>query len=130
MQHAAGLAEHGHGTRTGKLIDDPDIWFAVNAQIDGVDPHGESPVERLKYAVYQRRYLVDALKTKALLLASLQNERAAEAAKEYFAAVMPTGELAKPVNKAANWGAAAPLPVTPPPAAPAHSFAGPPKPPR
>jgi hypothetical protein len=111
VRHAAGLADHHAGDRAGKLIDDPEVWFAVNAQIDGVDPHGESPAERLQYHVYQRRHLVDALKTKALLLASLHNEKAADAAKEYFSMAMPTGKLAEPTNKAASWGETGPLRV-------------------
>lgn len=108
------MAVGAAGDRTGKLISDPDVWFAANAQIDGVAAHSTAPSDRLIYAVYQRRSLIEALKTKALLLAVLNPEQAIEAAQKYFAAVLPLGEAEKSIKlnieSAANWGAKGPLP--------------------
>jgi hypothetical protein len=72
------------------------IWFSVNARLDGVDPGSANPMERLKYLVYQRRLLLEALKTKALLLALIDNkEAAAKVATSYFEMVIPEGKMAK-----------------------------------
>jgi hypothetical protein len=38
-----------------KLIKTPEVWFALNAQIDGVDPLDASPNGRAKYLVYIQR---------------------------------------------------------------------------
>lgn len=89
------LPQRRAGARAGKLVADPVVWFAVNAQIDGVDPGSDIAAERLKYVVYQRRLLVEALKTKAMLYAMLgEADRASQAAKEYF-------DMAFPVSKEA-----------------------------
>lgn len=61
----------------------------MNAAIDGIDPFSESPVERLQFFVYMQRMTIEAMKTQALLLASLQSEKAKEAAQAYLAAVLP-----------------------------------------
>lgn len=102
------------GDRPGKLISDPEVWFAANAQIDGVDPHSTIPADRFKYAVYQRRALVEALRTKALLLTVLNPEAAVDAAQKYFAAAMPTGRIEETIKgsieSAASWKEAGPLP--------------------
>lgn len=104
------------GARTGKLISDPEVWFAANAQIDGVDPHSTIPADRLTYSVYQRRALIEALRTKALLLAMLNPEKATEAAQKYFAAVLPLGAIEETITTMSNatdkspaWAALGPL---------------------
>ena len=61
----------------------------MNAILDGVDPFSDSPVERMKYMVYQRRADVDTLKTKALLAAMISPEKAAKAFEDYIGVVMP-----------------------------------------
>ena len=72
------------------------IWFAVNAQLDGLDPGSENVLERTKYLVYQRRMLVDALKNKAMLLAMIdQKEQAATVAQAYLDMVIPPSKMAK-----------------------------------
>jgi hypothetical protein len=43
----------------------------------------------LQFAVYRRRQLVEALKTRALLVASLGSEQAEQAAKAYFEVALP-----------------------------------------
>lgn len=42
--------------------------------------------------VYQRRMVVEAMKTKALLMATLNPERAEKAAQDYFQLAMPVSE--------------------------------------
>jgi len=50
----------------------------------------------LKYAVYQRRTLIDAMKTKAMILAALnQGEKAADAAQRYFELILPSTRASK-----------------------------------
>jgi len=72
------------------------IWFSVNARLDGVDPGSANPQERLQYLVYQRRLLLDALKTKAILLALIDNkEAAAKVATSYFEMIIPEGRMAR-----------------------------------
>ena len=72
------------------------VWFAVNAQLDGVDPGSDLPSDRLKFVVYQRRLLLEAMKTKATLQALCgQAEAAAKTASMYI-------EMAIPVNKLAE----------------------------
>ena len=61
----------------------------MNATIDGIDPFSESPVERLQFFVYMQRMTVEALKTQALLLSTLNPEKAAKAAQDYLEAVLP-----------------------------------------
>ena len=113
MPDAGILAVGSAGDRTGKLISDPEVWFAANAQIDGVDPHSTIPADRLTYSIYQRRALIEALRTKALLLAMLNPEKASEAAQKYFAAVLPLGAaeeaIANTIDKSAAWAALGPL---------------------
>lgn len=83
------MAQRGTGDRPGKLLSDPAVWYPVNAILDGVDPFSDSPVERMRYMVYQRRSDVDTLKTKALLTAMINPERAAKAFEDYIGVVMP-----------------------------------------
>lgn len=40
---------------TKKLLKTPEVWFALNAQIDGVDPLDASPNGRARYLVYIQR---------------------------------------------------------------------------
>lgn len=62
--------------------------------MDGVDPGSENPLERLKYVVYQRRLLIEALKTKAMLYAMLgDGDKASAAAKEYFNTAFPVAHV-------------------------------------
>jgi len=49
----------------------------------------------MRFVVYQRRMTVEALKTKALLMAMLNPERAEKAAQDYFEAAMPVSEDAR-----------------------------------
>jgi len=44
----------------------------------------------MKYLVYQRRSLVDALRTQALMAAYINPEQAADIAKQYLEAAIPT----------------------------------------
>jgi hypothetical protein len=81
--------EHYIGARTGKLMSDPAVWYPINAKIDGIDAGSPNPIEHLKYMVYQRRMFIEALRTKALLLAILHNEGAADAAKAYIEMSVP-----------------------------------------
>lgn len=59
------------------------------ARLDGVDPISDHPVEMLLYAVYRRRLMSEALRTRALLMATLNPEQAADAAKAYFEVSVP-----------------------------------------
>lgn len=52
-------------------------------------------MERMRFMVHQRRMTVEALKTKALLVAMLNPERAEKAAQDYFEAAMPVSEDAR-----------------------------------
>lgn len=49
----------------------------------------------MRYMVYQRRMLVEAMKTKALLVASLNPEGAQKAAQEYMEIAIPVEEGAR-----------------------------------
>jgi len=69
---------------------DPVVYYTVNAQLDGVDTGSDNLQERMKFFVYQRRMLMDALKTKAMFLAMMGNgEAAAKAAGEYMEMAVP-----------------------------------------
>ena len=92
MQYAPDLAEHHLGARTGKLLSEPDVWFPVNAQLAGIDPWSDSPQERLRYMVFQRKMEVEALQTKAILMALVNPEKAEKAAQDYFAVIMPVSD--------------------------------------
>lgn len=71
-------------------MSDPEVWFSVCARMDGLDPGSTAPAERLKFVVYQRRLLADALKTKAMLYALLgDGDRASSVAREYFSVAFP-----------------------------------------
>jgi hypothetical protein len=58
--------------------------------IDGLDPGSSNPVERLKYVVYQRRLFIDSAKTKALLMALINPDKASECAQAYMELAIPT----------------------------------------
>lgn len=92
MQLAAVLAQRGAGDRAGKLLGDPFVWYAVTASLDGIAPFSEEPVERLRFMVHQRRQLVEAMKTKALLMATLNPDKAEKSAQDYFNLALPVGE--------------------------------------
>lgn len=68
------------------------IWYPVNAQLDGLDPLSESPQDRLRYMVYQRRLLVEALKAKAMLVAMVNPKEAPKAAEDYFSIALPVSD--------------------------------------
>lgn len=96
MRKHGNVHERFAGVRTGKLLADPVVWFAVNARLDGVDPGSESPVTRLTYIVYQRRLLLEALKNKAMLLALIDDkEKAAKTAQSYLEMAIPMSKLVK-----------------------------------
>jgi hypothetical protein len=46
----------------------------------------------MKFMVYERRMLIEALKTKALLVATLNPDRAEKAAQDYMEMAIPVGE--------------------------------------
>lgn len=72
------------------------MWFSVNAQLDGVDAGSENPVDRMKYMVYQRRLMLEALKNKAMLLAMVDNKEAsAKVAESYIEMAIPASKLVK-----------------------------------
>lgn len=64
------------------------MWYPVNAAIDGIDAFG-SLQDRLKFFVYQRRILIEAMRTKAFLHALTCPEKAGESAARYFELAMP-----------------------------------------
>ncbi len=54
----------------------------------------------MKYVVYQRRMAIDALKTKAMLMAMLGNgEGAQKVAEQYFELAVPMSKEVKEVKK-------------------------------
>ncbi|MFA6132491.1 MAG: hypothetical protein WC869_00590 [Phycisphaerae bacterium] len=67
----------------------------MNADIDGIAPFSEEPRERLRFMVYEHRMFVEALKTKALLIAAINPERAEKAAQDYMEAAIPISEEAR-----------------------------------
>lgn len=89
MRVTTGLGEHPTGARTGKLLADPAVWYPVNAAIDGIDVGSDSPIDRMKFMVYQHRLGIEALKTKALLLAALQSPEVGKAAEAYLNLAVP-----------------------------------------
>jgi hypothetical protein len=71
-------------------MQDPALWFPVNATLDGLDTGSDNLLEQVKYLVYQRRLTADALKTRAMLHAMLgDGDNASKAAKEYFSMAFP-----------------------------------------
>lgn len=90
MHDDASAHECSAGARPGKLIKDPSVWFPVNAAIDGLDTGSSSPIERLKFIVYQRRMFIESAKTKALLMALINPDKAADCAQAYMEMVIPT----------------------------------------
>jgi len=75
----------------------------MNAVLDGVDPGSDSPHERMKFAVYQRRLLLNALRDKAMLLAMIggNEEKASAVAEAYIEAAIPVTRHAEIVRKLA-----------------------------
>jgi hypothetical protein len=74
-------------------MSDPVIWYTVNAQLDGVDTGSDNLQERMKFFVYQRRMMLDTVKTRAMLLAMMGNtEAAAKTAQNYIDMAMPLTE--------------------------------------
>jgi hypothetical protein len=60
------------------------------AALAGIDAGSDNPHERLKFLVYSRQMAIEAIKTKALMLAALgQNDGASKAAKEYMNLAIP-----------------------------------------
>lgn len=90
MRQHADLAGRKAGGQPGKLLRDPAIWFPVNAAIDGLDPWSPDPRDMMKYLVYQRRSLVEALRTQALMAAYINPEQAVDLAKQYIEVMIPT----------------------------------------
>ena len=58
--------------------------------IDGLDPLSSNPVESLKFYIYQRRMNLEALKTKAILMALVNPDKAAEPAQTYMEMAVPS----------------------------------------
>jgi hypothetical protein len=66
------------------------VWYVGNALLDGLNPGSDNPRDRLLFNIYQRRMLLDAMKTKAQLLAAVGNaENAAKVAQEYLEMAIP-----------------------------------------
>jgi hypothetical protein len=90
----------------------------VNASIDGIASDSDEPAECLKYMIYQRRMLVEAMKTKALLLATLDPDSAQKAAQEYFRLAIPVSaeseaaRLRKRTKQLDEWTDMAPIPLS------------------
>jgi hypothetical protein len=83
-------------------LSDPVCWFSACAIQDGINAGSSNPVDRFQYLVYQRRLLLEALKTKAMLLALLDNkESAAKVATSFFELAIPEGKMAKLAKDAA-----------------------------
>jgi hypothetical protein len=71
-------------------MQDPALWFPVNATLDGLDVGSDNLLEQVKYLDYQRRTTAEALKTRAMLHAMLgDGDNASKAAKEYFSMAFP-----------------------------------------
>ncbi len=69
---------------------DPVVWYTINAQLDGLDTGSDSPHDRMKFLVYQRRMLLSVIRDKALILATINAEGAQKAFKEYMDLQIPT----------------------------------------
>lgn len=83
------MGQHQDGDRTGKLLTDPEVWYPVSAVLDGVDPWSESPIERLKFLVYQRRQMLAAIQVQLLVQAHLDPKHAAELLANYLSMAVP-----------------------------------------
>lgn len=70
---------------------DPTIWYTLNAQLDGVDTGSDTPHDRLKLLVYQRRMILAAMRDQAMLLAAVEGggEKAQTLLKEYLSLQTP-----------------------------------------
>jgi hypothetical protein len=63
--------------------------------LDGLDAGSTNPLEKIKFLVYQRRLLLEALKTKAMIMALVdQKEAAAKTAEAYLLMAMPESKMA------------------------------------
>lgn len=58
-----------------KLLKTPAVWFALNAQIDGVDPMDTSPHGRAVYLCYIQRKQLDFMTTSVLAHASCPKDK-------------------------------------------------------
>ncbi len=58
--------------------------------LDGLDPFSTSPADRLLYMVHQRRLVITALQSKALLVAMVNPNEASKAAEAYLGIAVPT----------------------------------------
>ena len=99
-------------------MSDPDVWYTVSAQLDGIDTGSDNLQERMKFHVHQRRMILEAVRTKAMLLAMMGNtEAAGKAATAYIEMAVPVHESSR-VDHAAELDAkmaeiAAMGPITP-----------------
>lgn len=53
-----------------KLLETPEVWFAINAQMDGVDPTDLSPNGRATYLCYIKRQQLRFLESASVIMAS------------------------------------------------------------
>jgi hypothetical protein len=60
---------------TKKLLKTPEVWFALNAQIDGVDPVDASPNGRAKYLVYIQRQRIKFLEIAIISSAAASKDK-------------------------------------------------------
>lgn len=89
MHRTADLALRLSGHTPGKLLADPDVWFPVNAQLAGIDPWSDSPIERTRYMVYQRKMSVDAASLRAQLQVAVDPSKAHDALTAYLDLALP-----------------------------------------
>lgn len=70
---------------------DPTVWYTLNAQLDGLDTGSDTPHDRLKLLVYQRRMLLAAMRDQAMLYAAVEGggEKAQTVLKEYLEMQVP-----------------------------------------
>jgi len=58
-----------------KLLSTPEVWFALNAQIDGVDPVDASPNGRAKYLCYIQRQRLKFLEIATIASAAASKDK-------------------------------------------------------
>lgn len=83
-------------------MSDPEVWFPVNAQLAGLDPWSASPLDQLKYQVFQRRMSVDAAALRAQLVAAADPSKAFEALTEYLDIAIPEAKGVQEAREASK----------------------------
>lgn len=76
---------------TKKLLETPEVWFAINAQIDGVDPLDVSPNGRATYLCYIKRQQLRFIESASLIMASADpNKDVTKAVEQLRKSILPT----------------------------------------